>query len=132
MPPRSWRFRIQDILDAIAAIESYTTGMDYDAFASDRRTIDAVIRNIEVIGEAARHLPRTPGCARRACHGPTSPACATSSRTATSWLTCRSSGGQSVTTFPRSRRSYSRCWTSQARRVTIPSGCVERMRRPYE
>jgi uncharacterized protein with HEPN domain len=57
VPPRSWRFRVQDILDAIAAIESYTTDMDYDAFAADRRTIDAVIRNIEIIGEAARHLP---------------------------------------------------------------------------
>jgi uncharacterized protein with HEPN domain len=59
-------FRIQDILDAIAAIESYTTGMNYEAFASDRRTVDAVIRNLEIIGEAARHLPwearqRAPG-----------------------------------------------------------------------
>jgi uncharacterized protein with HEPN domain len=55
--PREWRLRAQDILDAIAAIQSYIAGMDYAAFAQDRRTVDAVLRNITVIGEAASRIP---------------------------------------------------------------------------
>ena len=57
MPPRQWKLRITDILDAIAAIQSYTKGMNLQAFQRDQRTIDAVIRNITVIGEAARMIP---------------------------------------------------------------------------
>jgi uncharacterized protein with HEPN domain len=48
---------VQDILDCIAAIQTYTVGMDYFAFAQDRKTIDAVLRNITVIGEAASQVP---------------------------------------------------------------------------
>ncbi|MCK9357480.1 MAG: DUF86 domain-containing protein [Dehalococcoidia bacterium] len=59
MPPRDWSFRIRDILDAIAAVRSYTDGMDFAEFASDRRTVDAVVRNVEIIGEAAAHVPRS-------------------------------------------------------------------------
>jgi len=58
MPPRNWQMRIRDILDAIAAIEGYTRDMDFEAFRADRRTVHAVIRNITVIGEAARNLPQ--------------------------------------------------------------------------
>lgn len=56
MPPRDARLRVDDILTAIGRIESYTTGMTFDAFAADQKTIDAVVRNFEVIGEAARHV----------------------------------------------------------------------------
>ena len=58
MPPRDWRFRIQDILDSIEKIQTYTRGMDYDSFHSSSITIDAVIRNLEIIGEAASHIPK--------------------------------------------------------------------------
>ncbi len=57
MPPRDPKLRVADILDAIAAIQGYVEGMDYDAFAADRKTVDAVIRNITIIGEAARTIP---------------------------------------------------------------------------
>lgn len=57
MPPRDWRLRIQDILEAIVAIGEYTRGMDYEAFRSDRKTVDAVLRNLTVIGEAATYVP---------------------------------------------------------------------------
>jgi uncharacterized protein with HEPN domain len=57
MPPRSWVLRVVDILDAIAAIQQFTAGMNYAAFACDRKTLDAVLRNFTVIGEAARHVP---------------------------------------------------------------------------
>lgn len=57
MPPRIWQDRVRDILEAIERIRRYTEGMDRTVFASDRRTIDAVVRNFTVIGEAARHVP---------------------------------------------------------------------------
>ncbi len=56
MPPRTWRLRVEDILDAASSIDAYTSGLDFDGFQSDRKTVDAVVRNLEVIGEAARHL----------------------------------------------------------------------------
>lgn len=57
MSTRSWYMRIEDILDAIRAIEEYTAGMDFASWDRDRKTIDAVIRNFEIIGEAATHVP---------------------------------------------------------------------------
>ena len=56
MPPREWRLRAEDILEAIARIERYIDGLTFEQFQADQKTIDAVIRNLEVIGEAARHL----------------------------------------------------------------------------
>lgn len=57
MPFRSWQFRIDDIIEAINKIERYITGIDFAAWQHDEKTVDAVIRNIEVIGEASSHLP---------------------------------------------------------------------------
>jgi uncharacterized protein with HEPN domain len=57
VPPREWRFRIQDILDSLARIQEYTLGMSYEDFASDERTLDAVIRHLGIIGEASNHIP---------------------------------------------------------------------------
>lgn len=57
MPPRDWRLRVEDILDAIARIERYTANLSFDNFSADDRTIDAVLHNLEVIGEAARLIP---------------------------------------------------------------------------
>ena len=56
--PRDYRVFIDDILDAITQINEYTSGYDIYAFAKDRKTMDAVIRNLEIIGEAAKHLPK--------------------------------------------------------------------------
>jgi uncharacterized protein with HEPN domain len=57
MPPREWQFRINDILEAIEKVCRYTEGMSYEAFSADEKTVDAVVRNLEIIGEAARHIP---------------------------------------------------------------------------
>ena len=57
MSPRQWRHRLQDILAALGKISSYTSGMQLSDFASDPKTVDAVIRNLIVIGEAAGHMP---------------------------------------------------------------------------
>ena len=58
MPPeRGWKLRISDIIDAIAAIKEYTAGMNLKSFAEDRKTVDAVVRNFTIIGEAAIRIP---------------------------------------------------------------------------
>jgi uncharacterized protein with HEPN domain len=48
--------RARDILDCIAKIQKHTRGFDFDRFERDDKTIDAVLRNLEIIGEAARHI----------------------------------------------------------------------------
>ena len=48
---------LDDILGAIRNIESYTTGMTSEAFSTDMKTKDAVVRNLEVIGEAVKRIP---------------------------------------------------------------------------
>ncbi len=48
---------LEDILESVRNIEGYTRGLKQDAFEKDRKTIDAVVRNFEIIGEAANSLP---------------------------------------------------------------------------
>ena len=57
MSLRNWRLRVEDILGAIAAIGSYTGGMTRESFTVDRRTVDAVMHNIMILGEAAGGIP---------------------------------------------------------------------------
>jgi uncharacterized protein with HEPN domain len=59
MSPRNWKIRISDKLQCIEYIEEYTKDMTQSEFQSDQKTIDAVLRNLEIIGEAARHIPDT-------------------------------------------------------------------------
>jgi uncharacterized protein with HEPN domain len=54
---KDWRVRVEDILEAIERIDRYTTDMGEAAFIADDRSIDAVVRNLEIIGEAARRMP---------------------------------------------------------------------------
>jgi uncharacterized protein with HEPN domain len=56
--PRDWRLRVEDILDAADRIDQYVEGLDGVRFQADRKTVDAVVRNREIIGEAATHLAR--------------------------------------------------------------------------
>lgn len=57
MSKREASLLINDILESAAKIDIYTEGMDYKAFCNDAKTIDAVVRNFEIIGEAAGRLP---------------------------------------------------------------------------
>ena len=50
---------LDDILEAIARIQGYTSSMDYETFSRDTKTQDAVVRNLEIIGEAATRLPES-------------------------------------------------------------------------
>jgi uncharacterized protein with HEPN domain len=48
---------LADIVEAVDEIEEFTSGMDFTAFLNDRKTRKAVVKNIEIIGEAAKHVP---------------------------------------------------------------------------
>lgn len=54
---RDWRFRVGDIVAGVRAAIEYTDGMTYEEFVADRRTRDAVIRNLMTMGESVRWIP---------------------------------------------------------------------------
>ena len=54
---RSWRLYVQDMIEFGEKALSYTEGLDQSAFVADELTYDATLRNIELIGEAATHIP---------------------------------------------------------------------------
>jgi uncharacterized protein with HEPN domain len=53
---RDYELRVRDILNASKKILRYTEGMDFDDFLKNELVRDAVLRNIEIIGEAAKKL----------------------------------------------------------------------------
>lgn len=57
MSERELILLLEDIRDAAAKILSYTSGMSFEDFLNDDKTIDAVVRNFEIIGEAAKRVP---------------------------------------------------------------------------
>jgi uncharacterized protein with HEPN domain len=57
MSKREPAILLDDIRAAIGKIERYIRGLDQQSFLVDEKTIDAVVRNLEVIGEAAKQLP---------------------------------------------------------------------------
>ena len=46
-----------DIIEAIHDIDSFVFGMEYEDFIADKKTVNAVIRSLEVIGEATKRIP---------------------------------------------------------------------------
>lgn len=48
---------LEDMIEAATRLASYTRGIEFDAFAADSRTVDAVVRNLEILGEAAKRVP---------------------------------------------------------------------------
>jgi uncharacterized protein with HEPN domain len=56
MSKRDNQLLIGDMLEATKKIRSYTSGFNFETFVEDDRTIDAVIRNFEIIGEAANRV----------------------------------------------------------------------------
>jgi uncharacterized protein with HEPN domain len=55
--PRDSKVYLEDILASAAKIRAYIGGMTREQFAQDGRTFDAVVRNLEIIGEAVKQLP---------------------------------------------------------------------------
>src|SRR6187402_977818 len=57
MSKRHFKLLLEDILESAEKIITYTQSLSYDDFIADSKTIDAVVRNFEIIGEAANRLP---------------------------------------------------------------------------
>ncbi len=58
MSKRVPKILIEDILEAIGNIEEFTTSIDAGVFMSDKKTQRAVIRNLEILGEASNRIPK--------------------------------------------------------------------------
>jgi len=56
-PKREWVFYLDDMIAFAEKIQIYTEGMDQAGFVGDDLTYDATLRNLELIGEAATHVP---------------------------------------------------------------------------
>lgn len=54
---REWRFYLLDMIGFASNVLSYTAGLSKAGFVADSRTYDATLRNLELIGEAARNIP---------------------------------------------------------------------------
>ncbi|MCG5496028.1 DUF86 domain-containing protein [Ectothiorhodospira variabilis] len=54
---REWRFYLDDMIDFAGKVFAYTDGLDQAGFVANALTYDATLRNLELIGEAATHIP---------------------------------------------------------------------------
>ena len=57
VPPRAWRFYVEDMLSFCDKALAYTQSLDRTSFPLDTMRYDATLRNLELIGEAATHVP---------------------------------------------------------------------------
>lgn len=57
MSKRTPKLYLEDILTSVKRIKEYTKGLSRENFSKEQKTIDAVVRNIEILGEAARNIP---------------------------------------------------------------------------
>jgi uncharacterized protein with HEPN domain len=56
---REYRDYLNDIIEAITDVASFIEGMSYKEFLLDKKTFHAVVRSIEIIGEAAKQVPKS-------------------------------------------------------------------------
>lgn len=54
---RDYRLYIEDILEALEKIKDYINGLTFSEFEQDNKTVDAVVRNFEILGEATKQIP---------------------------------------------------------------------------
>jgi len=57
MSKRDWKILFEDVIESIKKIEDYTNNLSYSDFESNNLITDAVVRNIEIIGEASKNIP---------------------------------------------------------------------------
>jgi uncharacterized protein with HEPN domain len=55
--PREWRFYVDDMIGFAQKVIAYTNGLDQASFVTSGLNYDATIRNLELIGESATHVP---------------------------------------------------------------------------
>ncbi len=56
---REYTDYLKDIFDSINDIESFVSGMSFEDFKKDKKTINAVVRSIEIMGETVKKIPKT-------------------------------------------------------------------------
>jgi hypothetical protein len=110
---RDTRVWLTDILEGCRRIAEYTVGMDAETFRADQRTLDAVVRNLQIIGEAVKQLPDDVRSKERPSNGGKSLVFETSWCTHTSESTTRSFGTLSAPSCPTSLRRSGSCWLCQ-------------------
>ncbi len=54
---REWRFYLDDMIACCERVSSYVAGLDRTSFDKGGMAYDAIVRNVELLGEAARHVP---------------------------------------------------------------------------
>ena len=54
---RTWEDYADDIVTSMEDIRGFTAGMDFERFSADKKTVNAVLRSLEVMGEAAKKIP---------------------------------------------------------------------------
>ncbi len=54
---RDWKLYLEDIVVSCEKILRYTEGLSAEQLMQDDKTYDAVVRNLEILGEAAKHIP---------------------------------------------------------------------------
>ncbi len=59
MTERNYKLFIEDIAESMNRIEEYIQSLTFETFEENKMVVDAVIRNIEIIGEASRNIPET-------------------------------------------------------------------------
>ena len=59
MSYRDYSIYVKDILENIAIAENFVANMSFEKFSKDKKTVYAVVRCIEIIGEAAKHVPNS-------------------------------------------------------------------------
>ena len=57
MSKRDWKILFEDMLESIDKIFGYAEGFQFDDFSTNSLVIDAVVRNIEIIGEVSKNVP---------------------------------------------------------------------------
>jgi len=57
--PRAWTFYLDDMIGFAEKVLAYTAGLDQDRFTRENLIYDATLRNLELIGEAATHIPES-------------------------------------------------------------------------
>jgi len=74
---RDYRDYLDDILTSIDETAEFTADMSFESFTVDRKTVNAVVRSLEVIGEAAKVSRRACALKPPVCPGSTWPGCVT-------------------------------------------------------
>ena len=59
MMRRDFRDYLRDVLESINDVEDFVGSMSFEEFAKDKKTLNAVVRSIEIIGEASKKIPES-------------------------------------------------------------------------